>query len=37
MSVKIFISYTHSDGATVKNVSDTFAPMERIKEVDIEL
>ena len=35
MSVKIFISYTHSDGTTVKNVVDTFAPMERIKEVEI--
>ena len=35
MSVKIFISYTHSDGTTVKNVIDTFAPMERIKEVEI--
>ncbi len=35
MSVKMFISYTHSDGTTVENVVDTFAPMERTKEVEI--
>lgn len=29
MPVKIFISYTHGDGTTVKDVVDTFAPMER--------
>ena len=35
MSVRMFISYTHSDGTTIKNVVDTFAPMERTKEVEI--
>lgn len=35
MSVKIFISYTHGDGTTVKDVVDTFAPMERSEKVEI--
>lgn len=35
MPVKIFVSYTHNDGTTVKKVVDTFAPMEREDRVKI--